>query len=254
MSALEVQNLSVTVDGKRLVDSVGFQVGAGELVALIGPNGAGKTTCLRAILGLAASTAERVAVAGRARSELSAGERARAIAYLPQGRHVAWPLSVAATVALGRYAHAGASTAEVRQRTARALECVGMPSFAERDVRTLSGGELALVLLARALAVEAPLLLADEPVASLDPARQLAVMDILRARASARGAILVVLHDLSLAARYCDRLLLMHCGRILVAGPPGDVLATPALEGAYGVRLGRGDVSGVPVAIALKRA
>lgn len=244
MSALEVRNLSVDVGGKRLLDAVSFALEPGELVALIGPNGAGKTTCLRAILGLVPSTAERIAVQGRAIKELASIERARAIAYLPQGRHVAWPLSAAATVALGRYPHAERGDAAVFAHAMRALDLVGMKAFADRDVRTLSGGELALVLLARALAVEAPVLLADEPIASLDPAHQLAVMERLRARAKAGDAVLVVLHDLSLAARYCDRLLLLSGGGIAAEGCPKEVVRGTALEAAYGVRFLRGELGG----------
>lgn len=246
MSALEIRSLSVEAGGKRLVDAVSFSLEPGELVALIGPNGAGKTTCLRGILGLVPFVAERIAVGGRALNEFSAIERARRVAYLPQGRHVAWPLSVAATVALGRYPHAERGDAAVGAHVIRALELVGLASFAERDVRTLSGGELALVLLARALVVEAPVLLADEPIASLDPAHQLAVMERLRVRAKAGDAVLIVLHDLSLAARYCDRLLLLGGGRVIAQGTPEDVLLGPDLEAAYGVRFLHGELGGRP--------
>ncbi|MFO1186773.1 MAG: ABC transporter ATP-binding protein [Alphaproteobacteria bacterium] len=247
MSALEVRNLSVDVGGRRLVDEVSFTLVSGEVMGLIGPNGAGKTTSLRAILGLVPFTAERVAAGGRVLGDLSATERARAIAYLPQGRHVAWPLSAAATVALGRYPHAQRADASVRTRAIEALELVGLAELAERDVRTLSGGELALVLLARALVVDAPVLLADEPTASLDPAHQLAVMERLRARAEAGSAILIVLHDLSLAARYCDRLMLMSGGRIVGSGPSDEVAAGTDLEVAYGVHFLRGEIGGKPV-------
>jgi iron complex transport system ATP-binding protein len=250
MSGLVVRGLTVRVMDRLLLDEVSLEVGTGELVALIGPNGAGKTTCLKAILGLVPAQGERIELDGRALSELTLRERARALAYLPQARHVAWPLSVASTVLLGRHPHAREGETVERARIARTLETVGLEGFAERDVRTLSGGELALVLLARALLVEAPILLADEPVASLDLAHQLAVMGELRRAACAGAGVLVVMHDLSLAARCCDRLLLLDRGRLVAAGPPDAVLADPATQEAYGVDLVRGEIAGVPVVVA----
>ncbi len=125
-----------------------------------------------------------------------------------------------------------------------------MLAFAERNVLTLSGGELSLVLLARALVVDAPVLLADEPIAALDLAHQIQVMTYLRAFAHQRGSVLVVLHDLSLAARFCDRLLLLDRGKLAASGAPAEVLSDPATADAFGVRLVRGTVEGLPVALA----
>jgi iron complex transport system ATP-binding protein len=250
MSGLFVRGLTVAITDRLLLDHVSLEVRAGEVVALIGPNGAGKTTCLKAILGLVPARGERIEVAGRPLAALAPGERARAIAYLPQARHVAWPLSVASTVALGRHPHAREGEAAEHTRAARTLETVGLKGFAARDVRTLSGGELALALLARALLVEAPILLADEPVASLDLAHQLVVMGELRRTARTGAGVLVVMHDLSLAARCCDRLLLLDRGRLVAAGLPDAVLADRAAEEAYGVGLVRGNVEGVPVVVA----
>lgn len=245
-----VRGLTVTLAGRRVLDQVSLEVKPGEIAALVGPNGAGKTTCLKAVLELVPCEADEIKAAGRTLRALQPRERARLVAYLPQGRAVAWPLSVRSTVVLGRHPYAREGEAAEAARAMRALESVGLAAFAARDVRTLSGGELALTLLARALAVEAPILLADEPVASLDLGHQVAVMERLRATARVGGTVLVVLHDLSLAARFCDRLLLLDRGRIAATGTPDAVLADPALETAYGIRIARGEVDGMPVAIA----
>jgi len=249
VSGLRVRNLTVDIAGRRLLDGVTFAVARSEMVALVGPNGAGKTTCLKSILGLIPCKAEQIEVAGRAFGALAPRERARLAAYLPQARTVAWPLSVRSVVALGRHPHQRESDAAEAARAMRSLEAVGLAGFAERDARTLSGGELALTLLARALVVEAPLLLADEPVASLDLAHQVAVMEHLRAIARAGGSVLTVLHDLSLAARFCDRVLLLDRGRIVASGTPAAVLADRAMDAAYGVDLARGEIEGVPVVV-----
>jgi iron complex transport system ATP-binding protein len=253
MNGLLVRELTVALGGKPLLKRVGFELAAGEVVALIGPNGVGKTTCLRAILGLVPAEAERLEAGGRAVASLTPCERARALAYLPQSRHIAWPLTVAATVGLGRHPHAREAADAQSARVARVLASMGISSLAQRDVRTLSGGELALALLARALIVEAPVLLADEPVAALDLAHQLTVMKRLREIAQAGAAVLVVLHDLALAARFCDRLILLAEGRVAADGPPDSVMADPALEAAYGIRLIRGEIHGIPVAVAEAR-
>jgi iron complex transport system ATP-binding protein len=231
---------------------VSFKIDAGEIVGLIGPNGAGKTTCLRSVAGLIGASGE-ITLDGRARSAFAPREWARQVAYLPQTRSVAWPLSVHNLVALGRYPH-GEPESAGRGVVEGALKAVGMSDFAARNVLTLSGGELSLVLLARALAVGAPVLLADEPVASLDLAHQVHVMERLRAFARSGGSVLVVLHDLSLAARFCDRVLLLDRGHLAATGLPGEVLGSPAVERAYGVKLVRGFVDGLPVALAAEAA
>lgn len=209
-----------------------LKVEAGEFVGLIGPNGAGKTTLMRAALGLVPATGFSSIAA------LPITARPRYAAYLAQDREMVWPISVRDLVALGRRAHPDArgDEAEIAERMLSKLD---LARFADRPLAQLSGGERARALLARALAQGAPLLLADEPCAALDPAQSIRIAQLLRAEAAAGGASLVILHDLPLAARYCTRLLVMEAGCIVANGPPDEVL-TPALcERVFGVTLQR---------------
>ncbi len=246
MSGLTVENLSVTLGEKKIVDGTSFALSPGEIVGMIGPNGAGKSTALRGILGLIAAEAARIDIDGRDVRTLSPRERAKLIAYLPQARDVHWPISAHTLVALGRTPHGDQEAPSGEAAIIRALEQTDATQFAGRDVRTLSGGELARVLLARAFAVEAPVLLADEPLASLDPGHQLQVMEHLKAAAKT-SSVLIVMHDLALAARYCDRLYLLDKGRVMASGPASEVMASPALEAAFAVRLLRASAEGIPL-------
>jgi iron complex transport system ATP-binding protein len=246
MSGLIVQGLSVELDDKAILSALDLAVAPGELVGLIGPNGAGKTTALRAILGLVPASAASIDVDGKDVRALSAKARARLIAYLPQMRDVFWPVSAKTLVGLGRFAHGDADAPGGEAAIARCLADVDAAAFAERDVRTLSGGELARVLFARALAVEAPVLLADEPVAALDPGHQLKAMERLRA-AARTSSVLVVLHDLALAARFCDRLYLLSEGRSIIAGTAHEVIASPELERVFAIKLLRAEIQGLPL-------
>lgn len=232
------QNLLLRRAGRCLLDRVSFELRAGELVALIGPNGAGKTSLLRAALGLLPPDAGQAWLNERPIAALTPADRARGLAYLPQQRALAWPLRVRDVVALGRFAHgvnvaalAPADHAAVEQALARCQ----LQALAERTCDSLSGGELARVHMARALATQAPLLVADEPVAALDPRHQLGIMQTLRDTADAGGGVLVVLHDLNLASRYADRLLWLQQGRIVCAGPPATTLTAARMAAVYGV-------------------
>jgi iron complex transport system ATP-binding protein len=249
-AALEVADVSVSLSGKSILRNLSLTVQAGEVVAVVGPNGAGKTTLLRAALGLLTASGA-IKVLGTPVRKLSLGERARRIAYLPQGHVFHWPLAVAEIVALGRLPRgAGADLSEAdRAAVARAIKATGVQEFADRPVTTLSGGERARVALARVLATEAPLILADEPTASLDPRYQLAVMEILRRHAEAGGAVVAVVHDLALAARSADRIVVLDRGRIVADGAPRAVLSAERLSEVFGVVAEVIDVRGAPVIV-----
>ena len=210
----------------------------GELVALLGPNGAGKTTLLRTALGLLPASSGSVTLDSRPLATLSAAERARAVAYLPQAREIAWPVAVRDVVALGRFAH-GATLGRLSPPDAaaveRALADCELTEFADRRADTLSGGEAARMHLARALAGEAALVLADEPVAALDPLHAHRVLGVLREATWAGQGVLTVLHDLNLAASYADRLVWMADGRIVADGSVTNTLTAERVRAVYGV-------------------
>ncbi|WP_414831991.1 ABC transporter ATP-binding protein [Afifella sp. YEN Y35] len=223
-----------------ILQSVDFVARAGEVVGLIGPNGAGKSTLLEVIAGLRKPELGQVFYDGKPATSVPRRSLARRLAYLKQDATVDWPLSVEKVVALGRLPYSGLFAAHDRRAddraTRAAMETAGIAQFAERNVQTLSGGERARVLLARALAVEAETLLADEPVDALDPMHQLNVMELLRRTRDRGTGIVVVLHDLTLASRFCDRLVLLDRGRVAAEGAPQDVLTDDILAQCYGVR------------------
>ena len=239
MMRLEVRSLTIDLGTRRVLDGVDLSLEPGRLTALIGPNGAGKTTLLRAMAGLAMPRAGEVVLEGTSVARLRASERARAIAYLPQGGAVAWPLRVASVVALGRLPY-GERPDDLpplsREAVATALRSVGLQGFEDRPATSLSGGERARMLLARALATQAPVLLADEPVGALDPRHQLVVLDVLKAHARAGATVVAILHDLTLAARFADEIVLLEQGKIVASGPPAAVLTEARLAASFGIR------------------
>jgi iron complex transport system ATP-binding protein len=226
MTLLTLRDLTVRRGTCPVVDHVSLMVDEGEFVGLIGPNGAGKTTLLRGALGLVPSTGESSLLA------LAPKARAQAAAFLPQGREIAWPVSVENVVALGRAPHLGQGTEAVE----RALARMGLEPYRHRKATELSGGEQARVLIARALAQEAPLLLADEPVAGLDPEAQLRTMEVFADLAAEGRGVVASIHDLGLAARACTRLVLLHRGQMVADGPPRQVLSEDNLADVFGVR------------------
>jgi len=240
---LEAVGIGVQIGGKAILDRVDATVGAGELVGLIGPNGAGKTTLLRVLANLIPATTGIVRCEGRSLADYPPRELARRIAYLAQGGTAHWPMSVEKLVRLGRLPHRhgwhGAQS-EDDAATLRAMAATEVTHLRTRTAGTLSGGERVRVMLARALAVEAPILLVDEPVAALDPYHQLQVMDVLRKTAHRGTAIVAVLHDLTLAARFCDRLILLHSGRLMADGSPQEVLTETNLADVFQVSTLRG--------------
>ena len=227
MSALALQSATVRRAGRVVLDAASLTVSAGEVVGVVGANGAGKTTLLRAALGLATLDSGRAELAGRDLAGLTDPERARLAAYLPQERHVGWNMSAARIVSLGalRLPPAAAGVAAEAALT----------RFGARGVLELSGGERARVLLARLLVTEAPLLVADEPAAGLDPDAQLLAMELFRAEAGRGAAVVLTLHDLSLAARTCDRLVVLAEGRVIADAAPAEALTPAVLATAFGL-------------------
>ena len=231
MSALlELDGAVARMGAATVLDGVSLSVAAGELVALCGPNGAGKSSAVRAALGLMPLHGGAAKLGGEDVDRLSERERGARAAYLPQERHIAWNLPAIEVAALGAPFLSGADALDRARKT---LDEVGAGHLAERGVAEMSGGERARVLLARALVVQAPLLLADEPIAGLDPDAQLLVLERLRARADAGGGVLVSLHDLTLAARVADRVIVLDAGRVVADGPPVEALSPAVLRSAF---------------------
>jgi iron complex transport system ATP-binding protein len=236
---LAAEGVSVSVGGRVVVSDVDLAFDGGEIVAVIGANGAGKSTLLKGLAGLQPVSAGRVLVDGADIAALDPRARARRIAYLPQERTLGWPISVARVVALGRLPHAAAMGARPSAADAAAIEAalaaMDLTELAQRPASALSGGELARVLLARTLAQEAPILIADEPTAGLDMAHVLQLFTHLRELAAAGRAVIVAVHDLSLALRYCHRSVLLSGSRVLASGPSRDVVTPANLATAFGV-------------------
>ena len=231
-AALEVVGAVVRLGGRIVLDGADLRVMPGEMLGIIGANGAGKTTLLRAALGLQAADAGQIKLGGLPIGGLSDIERARRVGYLPQERKVAWNLSALSLASLGAVDQSpGVALAAARE----ALSRVGLGSLERRGVLDMSGGERARVLLARLLATRAPLLAADEPAVGLDPDAQLLVLDILRQEARRGAAVVLTLHDLTLAARFCDRLVALKAGRVVAEGAPDAVLSPQGLRAIFGL-------------------
>jgi len=250
---LELAGVAVRLGPRAVLTGVDLDVAAGEVVGLLGRNGAGKTTLLRVASGALVPDAGRVRLDGRAQDAIERRARARIVALVPQDTQLAFPFSVAELVLMGRTPHLGwlgfegAHDLDVARA---AMARMGIAALADRSVLTLSGGERQLAMVARALAQEPRLLLLDEPTAFLDLRHRLEVLTVVRELAAAGTSALVVSHDLGVAARFCDRLVLLGDGRVLANGPPRAVLTPDLLRAAFGIEVELGFATdGVPVVV-----
>ncbi len=240
-TAVQIDNLSHAFDGRPVLANVSLTVGGGDFFVVIGPNGSGKTTLMKLICGLLKTSPGRIRVFGRDIRDYSHRSLARRIAYVPQNQEVSFPFTVAEAVLLGRSPHQnvlGLPRAADLAAAGRAMATTGVAHLAERKLDQLSGGEQQRVSIARALCQEPDILLLDEPTASLDLSHQVRLMDLMDLlRRETALTVVMVSHDVNLAAMYADRLLLLSNGRVGRMGSPAEVLTPRNLEGAYGCRV-----------------
>lgn len=237
MNALVAKAVSVTIEGAPILSWISATFAPGQVTVVLGPNGAGKSTLLVCLAGLRTPDTGDVLIGGMSRRVLDRRALARRIGFLPQTADVHWDVDVATLVGLGRFPHRGrwGESAVDRAAVAYAMAATDVTAFSARAVNTLSGGERARVLLARVLAGEPEWLLADEPLANLDPAHQLDGLDCLRGVAAAGAGVVVVLHDLNHAARVADQVLLLRNGSVVAHGTPNAVLTEALIAQTYGV-------------------
>ncbi len=246
--SLASHGISVRLGRRLVLQNVTVATGRGELVAIIGPNGAGKSTLLKSLAGLVPLCDGRVTLDDRDILSFDARARGRRIAFIPQDRLVHWPLPVRRVVALGRLPHD--RSARDAAAIAEALSAMDLDALAERPVNELSGGELARVLQARALAQEADILIADEPTAGLDMGHVLQLFAHLE-RLSAQGhTVVVAVHDVSLALRYCHKTILLKDGKVLAAGSSAEVVTPELLAAAFSVGVSVATLDHVPIVLA----
>ena len=238
MVTISMHAVEAAIDKRTVLHGITASFRAGEMIGIVGPNGAGKSSLVRAMLGIQPILSGRILIDGRDIGDLDRRTAARTMAYLPQGQTLHWPLEVERLVAIGRLPHL-APLSRLSDEDMAAIDKALVEADAEslrgRIATELSGGERARVLLARTLAVDAPILLADEPLAALDPGHQLDVLELLNRQARAGKLVVTVLHDLSMAARYCDRLLVLNNGRLVADGPPRAVLTPALIADVYGI-------------------
>ncbi|MBT5074234.1 MAG: ABC transporter ATP-binding protein [Kordiimonadaceae bacterium] len=247
MTVLSINNLNVTLEENRILSDVSFEVPSGKLVGLIGPNGAGKSILIKSILGLIDGASGDISLDGKDINSWSIKERAQKISYAAQGAPVHWPLTVGHLVSLGRIPHLSPwqSTSTLDQTlTLDAMKKTDVDHLVSRSTTTLSGGERARAMLARAIVTGCEFLLADEPIEALDPYHQMKIMDILKELAETGHGVLLVLHDVNFAQKYCDELILLNEGQIISKGLPEDVLSDENLLKAYQVKATRLEKNG----------
>lgn len=235
-SGVVVDAVSVDLGGQRVLSEASLGARRGELVGLVGPNGAGKTTLLRTVNGTLSPDAGSVRVDGADVTEMSARERSRRVATVPQDTSVGFSFDVRTIVEMGRHPHRPRFGSDPDPDAVdRAMERVGVDDLANRPVDAISGGERSRVLLARALAQDPGALVLDEPTASLDINHQVGTLELVRALVDDDRAAVAAIHDLNLAARFCDRIAVLADGRIRASGPPEDVLDRDTLRSTFGV-------------------
>ena len=237
MSRLAAAGVEVSLGGVRVLHDLTLGFDAGSVTAVVGPNGAGKSTFLACLAGLRVPDRGAATLDGAPLLGVPSRERARRIGFLEQTPQIAWAVDVRTLVGLGRTPYLGARgpAAEDRAAVDGAMEQAEVSAFADRLVTTLSGGERARVLIARALAGDPAWLLADEPMAGLDPGHQLDAAALFRRLAAQGRGVVVTLHDLTLAARMADRVVVLSAGEVIADGPPREALAPDILARAYGV-------------------
>ena len=239
MTKLTTHNLSLNIKGANLVKDASFSLTQGEFVVLLGPNGAGKTSLIKASLGLEKPTSGQAKLDGENTHTLTPKERARKISYLPQSRPLAWPNRVKDIVALGRFSYGatlGRLQNEDRQAIDKAITDCDISHLANRNAGSLSGGEIARMHCARLFAAQTPLIIADEPIAALDPRHQFRILELIKNYVDNGGGALIVLHDIELAARYASRLIWMQDGHIVADGAPAETLTSERLKQVYNIR------------------
>ncbi|MDY6946058.1 MAG: ABC transporter ATP-binding protein [Pseudomonadota bacterium] len=236
VSTLEIDGLQFRRGSRVVLDAINLQLQSGGITAVLGPNGAGKSTLLSCMAGLLQPEQGSIELDGAPLLALPAMQRARRIAFLPQTPEIAWAVDVQTLVSLGRIPYQGVSSdAEDRAAVARAMQKTSVAQWAERTVTTLSGGERARVLLARVLAGESQWILADEPFTGLDPSHQFEAAELLRSVADQGGGVVITIHDLTLAARIADRVVILDDGRVVADGVPQAALTAQILRDVYGI-------------------
>ena len=257
---LRAEGLRFGYGAEVVLDGVGLEVGRGELVGLVGPNGSGKTTLLRVISGVLRASAGRVSVDGREVVDLKPGDRARLVSVVPQNPQLPDGFTVMDLVLIARNSHLKLLQWEGRgdlEAAKRAMEATSTLGLADRSLGAISGGERQRAVVAMALAQDTPVMLLDEPTSNLDLAHQTGIMDLVVRLMEERGtAVLVAMHDLTLAAQYCDRLIMLSEGRCYAAGPPSEVLTAENIEAVYGteVYLVPHPLGGTPVVLPARGA
>lgn len=237
---INAQHLSLSKAGRKLVNDVSVAINKGQIIGLIGPNGAGKTSLLKLLANVQKADSGSYEFAGKPINQYKEKELAKQVAYLAQQATAHWPLTVRKVIELGRlpYQRFGRDlSAQDQHIVLKAAKQTDVEHLLDRVITSLSGGEQTRVFLARLFAAEPNVIFADEPIAALDPYHQLHVMEILREHAQRGGTVVVVMHDINLASRFCDQLILMNHGKIVKFGKLNDLLQDNVLANTYGIDL-----------------